>query len=460
MHAIRLLDVAVHRENNSVAGQLVEETSVGELQCVPAEGAEWERGRYGKALKVVLERSAEGLPRGPWVLKAAVPEDPADAEAARECLRWEKEALAGQNRAPLFPTLAATGVLADEAETPFLLMSPVEGRTLRDVLDEDIASLAPEPPDGGPLSGEAREALRRMEGERRLPVVTAVREIALPLAEGLAGLEERGFCHGDVSPSNVVVGGDGTVRMVDLGCLGSLGEEPRGKGAEPYVLPGWDEGPGGHPRDCRGVDAYALAVLLRELTGPADDLIPPVAECAGALGGLRGFKGVPFFEAYSEEEIAGTFLEVASRLDRRFEEGAGSFARKAAEEAAARWDAAAADGPEDSAAHCDAVQGAQIAGGGPSYSRDLEEAFRDYSEYWEAGVREVLEAAALVNVPLLSIVSTAGVPDAPVATYPNTLGARREGSSGLHGMPGGPTGRSPPPAGRTMRPSSATSRTG
>ena len=326
MHAIRLLDVAVHRENNPVAGQLVEETSVGELQCVPAEGAEWERGRYGKALKVVLERSAEGLPRGPWVLKAAVPEDPADAEAARECLRWEKEALAGQNRAPLFPTLAATGVLADEAETPFLLMSPVEGRTLRDVLDEDIASLAPEPPDGGPLSGEAREALRRMEGERRLPVVTAVREIALPLAEGLAGLEERGFCHGDVSPSNVVVGGDGTVRMVDLGCLGSLGEEPRGKGTEPYVLPGWDECPDGHPRDCRGVDAYALAVLLRELTGPTDDLIPPAAECAGALdkAGMnspserRWHAGCFPLRKEDETTVSKAYYVVAMAMEKRF----------------------------------------------------------------------------------------------------------------------------------------------
>ena len=287
--AIMLHNVTACRENNSVAGQLVEQVPVGDLQCAPVEGAEWKCGRYGRAIEVALERSVAGLPRGPWVLKAAAPEDPRDAEAARECLVWEREALAGQNRTPFLPTLAASGELSDG--TPFLLMSPVGGRTLREALEEDPASLAPEPPEDGPLAEEAREALRRMKSERRLPVVTAVRRVALPLAEGLARLEERRFCHGDVSPSNVVVGEDGSVRMVDLGCLGSLGEEPRGKGTAPYVLPGWDKAPGGRPRDCRGVDAYALAVLLREMTGPADDLVPPAVECSILVNRLEAKDG-------------------------------------------------------------------------------------------------------------------------------------------------------------------------
>ena len=326
--AIMLHNVTAYRENNSVAGQLVEQVLVGDLQCAPVEGAEPECGRYGKAVLVLLERSIAGLPRGPWVLKAAAPEDPADVEAARECLVWEREALAGQNRTPFLPGLAASGVLADEAETPFLLMSPVEGRTLREALEGDPASLAPEPPEGGPLAEEARKALAAMRGKRRLPVVTAVREVALPLAEGLARLEERGFCHGDVSPSNVVVGEDGSVRMVDLGCLGSLGERPRGKGTAPYVLPGWDKAPGGRPGNCRGVDAYALAVLLREMTGPTEDLVPPAVECARALekAGLNSSFGWQrksrCFALGREDErtVSQAYYAIAVAMERWFSE--------------------------------------------------------------------------------------------------------------------------------------------
>lgn len=152
---IMLRDVAVYRENNPVAAQLVEEGSViEELACAPVEGAGWKCGRYGRAVEVRLERPVAGMPTGPWVLKAAAPEDLRDAEAARKCLDWEREALAGQNRTPFLPTLAASGSLwAGEryGVVPFLLMSPVEGRTLREVLEEDPASLAPEPPEGGPL---------------------------------------------------------------------------------------------------------------------------------------------------------------------------------------------------------------------------------------------------------------------------------------------------------------------
>lgn len=112
--------------------------------------------------------------------------------------------------------------------------------------------------------------------------------------------------------------------MVDLGCLGSLGEEPRGKGTAPYVLPGWDKAPGGRPRDCRGVDAYALAVLLREMTGPADDLVPPAIECARALESTSYRLHSMPFDSFGEESnasIAFAFLSIATEVDRKFREG-------------------------------------------------------------------------------------------------------------------------------------------
>ena len=49
-----LYNVIVYRENNPVAGQLVEQVRVGDLQCAPVEGAGPERGRYGKAVLVLI----------------------------------------------------------------------------------------------------------------------------------------------------------------------------------------------------------------------------------------------------------------------------------------------------------------------------------------------------------------------------------------------------------------------
>ena len=390
--AIMLHNVTACRENNSVAGQLVEQVPVGDLQCAPVEGAEWKCGRYGRAIEVALERSVAGLPRGPWVLKAAAPENPGEAETARDCLVWERGALAGQNRTPFLPGLAASGELSDG--TPFLLMSPVEGRTLREALKEDPASLAPEPPEGGPLAEEAREALAAMRGKRRLPVVTAVREVALPLAEGLAGLEERRFCHGDVSPSNVVLGEDGSVRMVDLGCLGSLGEEPRGKGTAPYVLPGWDKAPGGRPRDCRGVDAYALAVLLREMTGPADDLVPPAIECAWACSRAAApeGEGAALFApmAYGGESDAPVaYFAVATELDRRFRVGLGQFVAMLEERFPVREEEYENNSDDLFDADC-----------GPA--EYLRRVLLAYVGWWESDVWSILRQVAIAGVPALT----------------------------------------------------------
>lgn len=402
-----LYDVQTYIDD-PLGGTLVEGPRYASVLFRRVRGGIDERGGHGRAVEVELE-PARGIPAGPLVLKAC-----GDARYVAE----EARVMGGQHRNPFLPELAATCALRDG--TPCLLMSRAPGRTLRELMDAGgLASLAPAPPAEGPLAEEARDAARRMREEGRLPVATAVRAVGLPLAEGLAELEGHEFCHGDVSPGNVLVGGDGAVSMVDLGCLTSLGEQPRGRGTGPYVLPGWEDGPGGRPGNCRGIDAYALAVLLRELVDPAGDgeLVPPAAECAEALGGGWRRRPRSLFRGCSEEEVERAFLDVASRLDRRFADGLRGFSGQVAQAAAARRTAGEGrQGDRRGRDDCDDH-------GDGRFSEELEEAASLHARYWEANVRSVLEAAASMNVPLLSICSQVGVPDAPVETYPSSLGA-------------------------------------
>jgi serine/threonine protein kinase len=63
-----------------------------------------------------------------------------------------------------------------------------------------------------------------------------VERIAASLAEALAALHSHGLIHGDVTPSNVVLGPDG-VRLIDLGLVRTV-DEPVAPGAR-LGSPGW-----------------------------------------------------------------------------------------------------------------------------------------------------------------------------------------------------------------------------
>jgi len=74
-----------------------------------------------------------------------------------------------------------------EAQPPYIRMEFVDGTTLERLLEQ-----------GG------------LPVERRL-------ELGERILEALSAVHRRGFIHGDLSPSNVLVGSDGGVRLIDIG---------------------------------------------------------------------------------------------------------------------------------------------------------------------------------------------------------------------------------------------------
>ncbi len=91
-------------------------------------------------------------------------------------------------------------------------------------------------------------------------------EVVVQLCDGLAYAHRRGVIHRDVKPSNAIVGGDGTVKLVDFGIArfeGSTFATSSGEllGTPHYMAPEQFEG---KPVDHR-VDIWAVGVMLYEL---------------------------------------------------------------------------------------------------------------------------------------------------------------------------------------------------
>ena len=129
---------------------------------------------------------------------------------------------------------------------------------------------------GGPSLGHVIERERRFEilrkywiippSKRQLAEMRAKRIEALSLAEGiLSGLKHvhaHGTVHGDIKPQNIVVGTDGTARLIDFGMS-------RKSGA-PYPGPRQDSHASENQRkpDARATfqdDLDSLALILRQI---------------------------------------------------------------------------------------------------------------------------------------------------------------------------------------------------
>jgi serine/threonine-protein kinase len=125
----------------------------------------------------------------------------------------------------------------------------------------------------GDLIGEGRVV---ENGTRIVPPRTALDFVRQTL-NGLEYLHELGIVHLDVKPGNLMLGSDGTIKLIDLGLSRLRGEawvKPRGLkiGSPYYAAPEQEDNP--EKADARA-DLYAVGVVLHRLVSgllPVDGL--------------------------------------------------------------------------------------------------------------------------------------------------------------------------------------------
>lgn len=92
-----------------------------------------------------------------------------------------------------------------------------------------------------------------------------LRCIAIELAAALAAAHQVGVIHGDIKPSNVIIGRDGRTRLLDFGIARRLEDSPAVtndySGTVPYMSPELLRGASHSPQS----DLWALGILLYEL---------------------------------------------------------------------------------------------------------------------------------------------------------------------------------------------------
>ena len=128
--------------------------------------------------------------------------------------------------------------------TPFIAMEYVDGPTLRELLDQ--GSLAP----------------------------STARDLARQIASGLKAAHQCGIVHRDLKPENVMIGQDGTVKILDFGLSKPLSRSVDEDGTDhALTLPGTilgtleymsPEQAGGNPVDYRA-DQFAFGAILYEM---------------------------------------------------------------------------------------------------------------------------------------------------------------------------------------------------
>jgi len=121
-------------------------------------------------------------------------------------------------------------------------------------------------------------AQERLEQEGRLTVADAALAI-VDIGRGLEQMHHHGYVHRDIKPGNIIIGRDGTAKLIDLGVAKKLDNSSQltaldqGVGT-PYYMP-WEQGMNSNLVDARS-DVFALgATFYHLLTGqvpfPGDD---------------------------------------------------------------------------------------------------------------------------------------------------------------------------------------------
>jgi hypothetical protein len=125
--------------------------------------------------------------------------------------------------------------IGEHAGRTFIVMELVAGRTLAELGRRDDAS--------------------------------SIARIGAAAARALAHAHDRGIVHRDVSPANIMVTADGTVKVLDFGIARGPSATAASRGTVAYVAPEVLRGETADPR----ADVYSLGIVLRELARDLDD---------------------------------------------------------------------------------------------------------------------------------------------------------------------------------------------
>jgi tetratricopeptide (TPR) repeat protein/predicted Ser/Thr protein kinase len=137
------------------------------------------------------------------------------------------------------PNIITVYAAGEDDGCPYIAMELVDGRTLREVIEE------------GPIEWE--KATRAM----------------IDLLDALARLHDEGIVHRDLKPENIMITNEGVIKLMDFGLAhlresSTLTEEGTTLGTVPYMSP---EQVMGHKADPRS-DVFSLASVFHEmLTG-------------------------------------------------------------------------------------------------------------------------------------------------------------------------------------------------
>ncbi|KAK0336106.1 hypothetical protein LTR02_004525 [Friedmanniomyces endolithicus] len=170
-----------------------------------------------------------------WTGSSSYP-DFAELELHRVLLSDEMSATWSRSKPLDFGASAVIRILAEDAFPVVKLAPNAEARRLLQhefaVLRElsgqpGIVTVDPEPlVDKEGIYGYRMEYLTKIDFMNLGPLHSEVRRVT-------HALHRRGYCHGDLSPSNVMLDEDGEVVLIDLSFAGIIGEEV------PSYIPRW-----------------------------------------------------------------------------------------------------------------------------------------------------------------------------------------------------------------------------
>jgi tRNA A-37 threonylcarbamoyl transferase component Bud32 len=225
------------------------------------------RGGMGEVVEAVDRRLARTV-----AIKVLHPEL---ADDERFLARFRREAATAARLSHV--GIVSVHDIGEHAGRTFIVMELVAGRTLAELGRRDDAS--------------------------------SVARIGAAAARALAHAHDRGVVHRDVSPANIMVTADGTVKVLDFGIARGPSAAAASRGTVAYVAP---EVLRGDTADARA-DVYSLGMVLRELARELDDpaLTDVLARATASAPRARFVSAAAFARALDEladtsEAAAGT----------------------------------------------------------------------------------------------------------------------------------------------------------